>query len=168
MSLLNFLESLNLALHLASLALWIGAIAFFLFVFGPAVHSLAPAEGIQALESGRRPLQTLSWIAIGLLLVTGVLNFFFRGAASGFHLTPAYYSILAVKLLLFLAMVVHQAIQSFKYGPRLAALAAESAGEIQSWPEPLLSDWKKWFTLLKINAVLGPIVLLLGLALRWS
>jgi hypothetical protein len=33
------------------------------------------------------------------------------------------------------------------------------------WPEPLLSQWQKWFMLLKINAGIGPIVTLLGLAL---
>jgi hypothetical protein len=29
----------------------------------------------------------------------------------------------------------------------------------------LLSQWRRWFLLLKINAALGPIVVLLGLAL---
>lgn len=167
-NLLSFLESLNLTLHLISLALWIGGIAFFLFVFAPAVHALSPAEGIKVLERGRQSLQTLSWIAINLLVVTGVLNFLFRAIAGGFDLGQGYYSILAIKLLLFLAMLFHHSIQSFKYGPQLAALAAQSTGEIQSWPEPLLAHWKKWFMLLKINVTLGPIVMLLGLGLRWS
>jgi hypothetical protein len=34
-----------------------------------------------------------------------------------------------------------------------------------AWPEPLLSHWRRWFLLLKINAGLGPLAVLLGLAL---
>jgi putative copper export protein len=166
-SLLNFLQSLSLALHLASFALWIGAIVFFLFVFAPAVHALGPSDAIPALESGRRSLQAISWSAASLLLFTGIVNFLFRAGASS-HLTAAYYSVLGAKVLFFFAMVIHLAIQSFKYGPPLAALSAQIPGEVQSWPEPLLSKWKGWFTLAKINATLGLVVLVLGLALRWS
>lgn len=161
-------RDLNFWLHVISLALWIGGIVFFLFVFGPAVHALRPGSGIQVLDRGRKSLQTLSWIAIGLLLITGSLNFVLRGAGSQWHLGSAYYSILAIKLFLFLAMLLHQSFQTFKYAPAITALSARSEPGIQSWPEPLLAHWKKWFLLLKINATLGPVVLLLGLGLRWS
>ena len=160
-----FFQTLNLWLHLISLVLWIGGIGFFLFVFGPAAHSLPPGAGVQVLDKGRRSLQTLSWIAISLLLITGVFNLIFRGMATGFHLGPGYYSILAIKLFLFLTMFFHHSLQVFKYAPRIASLTAQTSQDIQSWPEPLLSQWKKWFMLLKINATLGPIALLLGLAL---
>jgi hypothetical protein len=33
------------------------------------------------------------------------------------------------------------------------------------WPETLLGDWRRWFMLLKLNAGLGPVAVLLGLAL---
>ena len=164
----NFFQSLNLWLHLISLALWIGGISFFLFVFAPGVHSLPAGPAIRALDRGRRSLQTLSWIAINLILVTGVFNLVVRGVATGFRFGPGYYPILAIKLFLFLAMVFHHCLQAFKYAPHLAALTARTALDIQSWPEPLLSHWTKWFTLLKINTALGPIVLFLGLALARS
>ncbi len=160
-----FFHNLNLWLHLISLVLWIGGIAFFLFVFGPAVHTLPPGTGVQVLDKGRKSLQTLSWIAINLLLITGVLNLIFRGMVNGFQFGPTYYSILATKLFLFLAMMVHHSLQAFKYGPKIVSLTAQTAQDIEAWPEPLLSYWRKWFTLLKINAALGPIVLLLGLGL---
>ena len=147
------------------MAVWVGGMAFFLFVFGPAAHSLAPADGIRALNHGRQSFQTLSWIAINLLFLTGVLNFLFRAAASGLHLGTAYYSILTVKLLLFLAMTFHYSLQAFKYAPRIASLTAQTGDGIESWPEPLLAAWRKWFTLLKINTTLGAIVLFLGLGL---
>lgn len=161
----DLVQNLNLWLHLISVLLWIGGIAFFLFVFGPAVHTLDPGAGVRALDKGRQSLQTLSWIAINLLLITGVFNFIFRSMESELRCGPGYYSILGIKLLLFAAMCFHHSLQAFKYGPQIAALTAQTTPEIQSWPEPLLAQWKKWFVLLKINMTLGSVTLLLGLGL---
>lgn len=164
---MGFLHSFSLWLHLVSVAVWLGGMVFFLVVFGPAVHRLPPAEGVQTLNRGREAFQTLSWIAINLLLLTGVVNFVLRAMASGAELGFAYYATLTVKLLLFAAMVFHHALQSFKYAPRIATLTDESGDEIEAWPELLLASWRKWFVLLKINAALGAVVLLLGVALSW-
>jgi len=164
----SFFQTFNLWLHLLSFVVWLGGMIFFLFVFGPAVHGLPARSGAQVLDKGRKLLQNLSWLAIGLLLVTGGLNFSFRVMAVGFELGPAYYSILGMKLFLFLAMLLHQSLQSLKYGARIGALTAAAPSDLDSWPQPLLFHWKKWFLLLKINATLGPIVLLLGLGLSRS
>jgi putative copper export protein len=165
MNFLPILQSANLWLHLVSMAVWVGGMAFFLFVFGPAVHSLAPTDGIRALNHGRESLQTLSWIAVHLLFLTGVLNFFFRLTAVGVYPESGYYWTLGLKLLLFSAMIFHHFLQSLKYAPRIASATMETGPGGASWPEPLLALWKKWFVLLKINTALGAIVLFLGLAL---
>lgn len=162
------LYNLNLWLHFLSVLLWLGGIVFFLFVFAPAVHALPPGTGVHTLAQGARSLQTLSWIAIVLLVATGALNFISRGMAIEFRFGPGYYSILGLKLFLVLAMLFHHLLQAFKYAPRIASLTAQSAHDIPSWPEPLLSHWKKWFVLLKINVTLGLIVILLGLGLARS
>ena len=70
-----------------------------------------------------------------------------------------------VFLLLFLAMLVHHVLQVFKYGPKIAAKTNQAAITADSWPEALRADWQKWFMLLKINATIGPIATLLGMAL---
>ena len=168
MTLFIFFRGLNLWLHLFSLALWIGGIAFFLFVFGPAARSLPPGTGPKVLDKGRKSFQLLSWIAINFLLITGLLNFMFRVTGSGPQIGQGYFLILGLKLLLFFAMIFHHSLQAFKYGPKIAFLTAHGDEDIESWPEPLLAHWKKWFLLLKINATLGPIVLLLGLGLSKS
>jgi len=66
---------------------------------------------------------------------------------------------------LFGAMLVHHCLQVFKYAPTIARLTEQLPQSFDAWPEPLLTYWRRWFLLLKINAALGPIVVLLGLAL---
>lgn len=142
--------------------------AFFLFVFGPAAHGLPPAEGIRVLDRGRQLLQTLVWIAINFLFLTGALQLVFRHMTAGLDLGGVYYSMLSLKLFLFLAMFFNHSLQALKYTPKIASLTAATAEDIGSWPEPLLSVWKKWFLVLKINTTLGPVVVLLALGLTRS
>jgi uncharacterized membrane protein len=158
-------QMLSLALHLVALALWLGGIAFFLIVFGPAVNELRPDLGIRMLNQGRISLEVVSWVAIALLVITGVINFILRNQNTT-TLPGEFYAItLSIKLFLFLAMLVHHCLQAFKYAPQIALLTAQLPAESASWPEPLRTYWQKWFMLLKINATLAPIVTLLGLYL---
>ena len=160
--------SLGLLIHLIALALWLGGIVFFLIVLGPAVHELEPRITITTLNQGRLGLETASWIAIGLLLLTGILNLVARPPESGTEINQSYGIILGVKLFVFGAMVVHNCLQVFKYAPRIANLTSDLPQTMTAWPEALLSNWRRWFLLLKINAALGPIAVLLGLALASS
>ncbi len=157
--------SISLMIHLVALALWLGGIVFFLVVLGPAVHELEPSIAIKTMNQGRIGLEMVSWTAIGLLLVTGIVNLLIRTQATAAAPTGAYAIILGGKLFLFGAMVVHHSLQVFKYAPRIAALTAELRPKTTIWPDPLLSHWRRWFLLLKINAALGPVVVLFGLAL---
>jgi uncharacterized membrane protein len=157
--------TLSLFFHLFGLALWLGGIAFFLVVFGPAVHDLQPSLGIRTLNHGRLSLEAISWVGIGLLLVSGIINLILRNSEPGATTSHFYTIALALKLFLFVAMVVHHCLQVFKYGPKIASLTADLPAATDSWPEPLLTHWRKWFLLLKINAALGPVVTLLGVAL---
>ena len=157
--------TLSLFFHLFGLVLWLGGIAFFLVVFGPAVHDLQPSLGIRTLNQGRLSLEAISWAGIGLLLVSGIINLILRNQEPSTPQDNFYTIAVAVKLFLFVAMVVHHCLQVFKYGPKIASLTADLPAVTDSWPEPLLTHWRKWFLLLKINAALGPVVTLLGVAL---
>ena len=66
--------TLSLFFHLVGLALWVGGIVFFLVVFGPAAHDLQPGAGNRTLNHGRIALEAISWAAIGLLVITGMIN----------------------------------------------------------------------------------------------
>jgi putative copper export protein len=162
---MTFWHTLSLFLHLVGIALWLGGIAFFLIVLGPAVHDLNPRAEIQALNQGRISLEALSWVGIALLLITGIINLALRSQEMSAPQGNFYWIGLSVKLVLFVAMGVHHGLQVFKYAPKIASLTAQLPPGTDSWPEPLLTSWRKWFVLLKINAALGPVVVLLGLAL---
>lgn len=157
--------ALSSSLHVVALALWLGAIVFFLVVFGPAVHELRPGAGVKALNYGRSALESVSWTAIGLLLLTGIINLVLGDREAGASRGEFYTVALSIKLFFFGAMTMHHCLQVFKHAPRIAALTEQTPDDAVDWPEPLRAHWQKWFTLLKINAALGPIVVLLGIAL---
>ena len=157
--------SLSLLFHLAAMALWLGAIVFFLVVTGPAVHELEPAIAIKTMNQSRIGLELISWTAIALLLLTGIVNLILRLQSAAPPAGQSYAVLLSIKLFLFGAMAMHHGLQVFKYAPRIAALTAELRPNTTEWPEPLLRNWRRWFVLLKINAGLGPVAVLLGLAL---
>jgi putative copper export protein len=159
-------QSLSLLLHLIANALWLGGIVYFLVVAGPAVQDeevIGAKIAIKTMNQSRIGLELVSWTAIALLLLTGITNLILRSpnAAPG----ESYLVLLGVKLFFFGAMAMHHGLQVFKYGPRIAALTAEIQPNAIEWPEPLIEHWRRWFLLLKINAGLGPIAVLLGLAL---
>jgi len=157
--------SLSLMLHLIAIALWLGGIVFFLVVSGPAVYELEPHIAIKTMNQGRIGLERISWTAIALLLLTGIINLVLSTQTAAAPVGQSYIILLCAKLFLFGAMALHHSLQVFKYAPRIAALTAEIKPSNIEWPEPLLSQWRRWFLLLKINASLGPLVVLLGLAL---
>jgi uncharacterized membrane protein len=156
-------QSLSLLLHLIANALWLGGIVYFLVVAGPAAQELDAKIAIKTMNQSRIGLELVSWTAIALLLLTGITNLILRNpsAAPG----ESYLVLLGAKLFFFGAMATHHGLQVFKYGPRIAALTAEIKPNATEWPEPLLAHWHRWFLLLKINAGLGPIAVLLGLAI---
>ena len=158
-------HALGLLLHLVALALWLGGMVFFLVVFGPAAHQLRPGIGVKILNQGRAAFEAVSWAAIGLLVITGMINLASAGDGAGTAQGRFYAITLSVKLFLFFAMLVHHSLQVFKYARPIAALTAQTPADAMVWPEPLRAQWQKWFMLLKLNAGLGPIVVLLGVAL---
>jgi hypothetical protein len=129
---------------------------------------LEPRIALTTLNQGRLGLETASWIAIGLILLSGILNLVVRAPAAGAGISESYGMLFGVKLFVFGAMVAHHCLQVFKYAPAIASLSSALPPAMPSWTEPLLSHWRRWFLLLKINAALGPIAVLLGLALAKS
>src|SRR5258707_13244207 len=71
-------QTLTSMFHLIAIAMWLGAIVFFLAVSGPAVNELAPKVALRTMNRARIGLQAIRWFAIGVLLLTGIVNFLTR------------------------------------------------------------------------------------------
>ena len=113
---------LNLSLHLFAAFIWIGSSAFFsLLWLPPARGSIDPIAWEELLVGlGRRYLRW-SWLAIEILLLTGIFNLLRVGIDSGFAFQPAFLRRLISKLLIVLVMIGLQAGLSLAWMPRRAS-----------------------------------------------
>jgi hypothetical protein len=105
----------------------------------------------------------VGWVAIGLLLVTGVLNLHFGGVLHGETLgsaafwDSAYGRALAWKLVAVTGIVVGSALHDFVYGPRA------SRAEVGSPEAQALRRRASWIA--RVNALFGLILLIAAIRL---
>jgi putative copper export protein len=97
------LYALSVVIHVLAAALWVGGMGLFALVVVPVARRiLGEAQARELLRAAGARFASIGWIALGLLLVTGVANLAFRGVLSlvptlGFWRTP-FGSTLAMKL----------------------------------------------------------------------
>lgn len=124
---------INVTLHVLAAMLWLGGMLFLGVVGAPVLRRVDPAELRQRLfaDLGRQ-FRSVGWMAIAVLIVTGVLNLRFRGLLSAdvlgsgqFWATP-YGTALAWKLGAVALMLLVQAMHDFRTGPRATMVPAGS------------------------------------------
>ena len=148
----------NVTVHVLAAMLWFGGMLFLAAVGAPVLRAVEPAALRQQLfqQLGLR-FRSAGWWAIGVLVVTGVVNLHYHGWLrwSGVFGSPVFWSspaghALAAKLAAVLAMLVVSAIHDFVLGPRAGRVAAGS-------PEAVaLRRRAAW--LARVNALLGLVV----------
>ncbi len=118
---MSSLGLLNLSLHLFAAFTWIGTSSFLSLLWLPAVRrSLDPISWEELLLGlGRRYLRW-SWLAIEILVLTGLFNFLTVGIDSGFAFQPVFLRHLFGKLVIVLVMIGIQIGLSLAWMPRLA------------------------------------------------
>lgn len=114
----------NVTIHVLAAIIWLGGMFFFALVGAPVLRGVTPPELRAALfrQLGEQ-FRTVGWIAIVVLIITGVLNLQLRGlftsAAMG---SPGFWSsqyghTLGLKLAAVAAMIVIQSVHDFHFGP---------------------------------------------------
>ena len=84
---------------------------------------------LQAFEFSRRMeqlgkrFQVIVWQALGILLLTGVVNLILSGAMTGRQDASGYHQILGLKVLIFLVLSINTALHGFFLGPQMAQLS---------------------------------------------
>lgn len=116
---------LNVTIHVLAALFWLGGMFFLGLVGAPVLRSVDPpalrAELFRRLGEGFR---NAGWIAIAVLIITGVISLKLRGlleaellSSSAFWRTPIGHALLG-KLLAVTAMVTISAVHDFAHGPR--------------------------------------------------
>lgn len=149
----------NVTVHVLAALLWLGGMFFLAAVGAPVLRALEPpALRARVFDQLGRRFRTVGWVAIAILLVTGVINVYYRGVLRADVLAdPAFWSTpfgtaLAWKLGAVAAMVVVSAVHDFAQGPAAARMVPGS-------PEALRAR-RRAAWLARINALLGLVVVL--------
>jgi uncharacterized membrane protein len=154
----------NVTIHVLAALLWLGGVFFLAVVGAPVLRKVEPAElRAQLFRRLGVRFRSLGWLAIGVLLVTGVLNVHFRGLLSAtvlangaFWKTPYGYW-LAWKLAAVTLMVLVQAWHDFSVGPAASRLVPGSPA--------MLAMRRRAAMLARLSAILGLIVVIAAVRL---
>ena len=123
---------ITVTIHVLSAMFWLGGMFFLAIVGAPALRGLDPDLRRRLFKEIGERFRTASWVVIGVLVVTGVLNLHFRGllepalrGGSDFWLGAAG-RMLTWKLALVFVMVTIACAHDFWLGPRSSELTPGS------------------------------------------
>jgi putative copper export protein len=154
---------LNVTIHLLAAMFWLGGMFFLAVVGAPSLRELDPALRATLFQRLGERFRTAGWIAIAVLLVTGVLNLSFRGVlswttlGSGEFWSSAYGQTLAWKLSAVAVMVVVSVLHDFWLGP---AASRYEAGSQEAQRARRRAAW-----LARLNALAGVVVVVAAVRL---
>jgi copper resistance protein D len=156
---------INVTIHVLAAMLWLGGMFFLGVVGAPVLRAVEPPALRQRLfqQLGMRA-RSLGWWAIGILLVTGTLNLYFRGwlrwegalGAAAFWRTGTG-TALAIKLASVATMVVVSGVHDFILGPM--------AGRMEAGSPAALAFRRRAALLARANAFLGVIIVVTAVRL---
>jgi uncharacterized membrane protein len=152
-------------IHVLAALFWLGGMFFLGVVGAPALRAVEPPALRQRLfhDLGRR-FRGIGWGAIIVLVITGVLNLYFRDllhwrgvlGAAAFWRTPLGHA-LAAKLVAVTAMIIVSAVHDFVLGPR--------AGRATPGSPEALRMRRRAAMLARVNAMLGILVVIAAVRL---
>ncbi len=114
--------------HLLAAVVWIGGMVFLALVVVPALRSPEPlAARVEVLHRTGVRFRRIGWIALGVLVATGITNLLLRGLGwSEIFGTALWESrfgkVLAVKLALVVLILTVSVVHDFSVGPRATRL----------------------------------------------
>lgn len=147
-------------LHLLATTVWIGGMAFNIWVLRPSLPVIEPAERVKLVGAALRRFIYVAWLSIAALILTGI--FLGRGAPEAL-LRSNYGIALIIKHTIVVVMTVIVALVSFVFFPKLKIFLNEidaNAHDATKLPPELATLLGKIVALVKLNLTLGVIVLL--------
>ncbi|HET9426094.1 MAG TPA: CopD family protein [Gemmatimonadaceae bacterium] len=158
----------NVTVHVLAAMTWLGGMLFLGLVGAPVFRAVEPAELRQRLfrDLGLR-FRSVGWVAIGILVVTGFGNLYYRGwlrwddalgSAAFWRTTTG--TALAMKTIAVGAMISISAVHDFLQGPAASRLVAGT-------PEALAAR-RRAMMLARANALIGVVVVIAAVRLSRS
>ncbi len=154
----------NVTVHVLAAMLWLGGMFFLALVGAPVLRGVeSDALRGRLFQALGERFRAVAWAAIGVLLVTGVMNLYFRGILDPVVRLDAsfwqsrYGRTLAWKLGAVAAMVIISALHDFVQGPRSARLRPGS-------PEARRAR-RRAAWLARLNAALGVVLVVAAVRL---
>lgn len=120
------LLSVSLWLHLLAVVVWVGGAFFWTLVLFVQKTPPTPAGNGSRLAALARRVFVLGWEALGVLVLTGLLNLTLR-VRTGDFFEPEFQRALGIKLVLVAGMALIQLWQHVRLLPRLDATGAETS-----------------------------------------
>ncbi len=116
---------LNLFLHILAALIWVGGLFFVVLVLRPVVGKLEP-QSLQGklFDLVGKQFRLVGWIALAVLVVTGLLNLHFRGIGTDHLASVAFWrsgwgTLLAIKLSLVAIVLISSYLHDFRLAPAL-------------------------------------------------
>ncbi len=124
---------LSVTIHVLSALVWLGGMFFLALVGAPVLRAVENLELRQRLfdQLGYR-FRSVGWLSLGVLLITGVANLWYRGALSAaMWRDPAFANsgwatALKIKLVAVTVMLIVEAYHDWVLGPRAGRVLAGS------------------------------------------
>ena len=129
-------------LHIVAAATWLGGMLFLALVLVPVLRRVPRAQTAPLFRATARRFRNLSWVALGVLAITGTYNLWIRGVSATNLLQPDWLGspfgrTVVAKLSLFVLVLIASLVHDFAVGPRASA-ALETADD-----ESTAARWRR-------------------------
>jgi putative copper resistance protein D len=151
--------------HIVAAIIWIGGMLFLPLVLVPVLRRQDRSLRTALLDATGRRFRTVGWVAISVLLITGVWNLHNRRLDWDVILSPRLFDgpfghVLAVKLALIAAVLVLSLLHDFGVGPASTRAAQDSPNSRRAERLRRAASW-----IGRVNALLALTIIWLGVAL---
>ena len=152
-------------LHILAAAAWTGGMMFLSFALVPALRALPDRKaGIALIQSTGRRFKIIGWIALAILILTGIGNLWARGLFPALHSPDfwrfGYGHILGIKLALVGITLLISGLHDFAVGPRAIEVMRKNPDAPATKKLRLLASWMG-----RANFLLALAIILCGVLL---
>ena len=157
-------------IHVIAAVVWIGGNLILAMVIVPHFRqNLPPVQRIQMLTLIGKRFEPIVWICVLILFFTGVVNIFNSVDLSSTNdslLVGTFMRTLAIKLLLFIILLVFTVLHGFVYGPKLSQAIEGLDPETAELPANVNSIRKQMSIVSSAMGVVSLLIILAAVALR--